>query len=504
MPDQYRLGNYGDAFLVQTPTLDSVAKQLYATQQLRLAQQQKENQALDAQMQKEFANIRSVDTPEVVSTYNELKNAKKQLYFNKDLQRNPLLYNQAQQYANEAQAKLNTLINKSREIKDMQGEMIKDHFKNPDAYSDDFGVRTNTLMNTPISQLQAHPQFGDLTNWDNYRYQGSNTNFNDYVSKAFGQPKKILGKEEALDNKGLQFRTPEYEYANGPKQVFEGLVNSLDHKTERDAAFKWKQLPQDAIQKIEQDYANIPQSKWEQMGQSGPQPIELHGGSDAERYMRLLAMQNAINTTPRLSGYQNRTAEKAKMDIQFSNQKELALLRHGYTEDEIRLRDDLKNKDEDEQNSIIDEKYKEVKQDALNNPRPYKPLKGEPFSQYSIKVTEPIRRMFAVKDAKGHEIYPDDVRYSKDQKYVVPVFYEHYVSKDSKGNETRLPQPIIDEKGNASVDPSLSKPILESEFKERWKKELLGVQGYNKSLKGTSKPKTESSHIESLRQKYNY
>lgn len=498
MADQYK-APYGDIIIANTPTLDSVAKQLYATQQMRQVQQLKENQALDAQMNKEFANIRSVDTPDVVNTYNELKNAKKQLYFNKDLQRNPLLYNQAQQYANEAQAKLNTLINKSREVKEMQGEMIKDHFKNPDAYSDDFGVRTNTLMNTPISQLQAHPQFGDLTNWDNYRYQGSNTNFNDHLSKAFGQPKKILGKEEPLDKQGIQFRTPVYEYGNTPGQVFEGLVNSLDHKTERDAAFKWKQLNPEDIQKVEQQYAAIPQSKWEQMGLPGPQKIDLRAGGDAEKYMRLLAMQNAVNTQPRLSAYQNRTSEKAKEDFNLNKSLILARVNHGYRDAEIRLRDELKNKGESEQNDIVDELYDNLKEDALKNPKQYKPAKGEPYSQYSIKVTEPLKNMFAVKDAKGHSIYPDDIRYSKDLQYVVPVFYEHY--EDKKGN--RLPDVITDDKGTAKVNADYSKPILEKEFKERYKKELLGVQGYNKSLK-VPKKETSATHIESLRQKYNY
>ena len=498
MPDQYK-APYGDIVLVQTPTLDSVAKQLYATQQMRQVQQQKENQALDAQMQKEYANVRSVDIPDVVRGYNEVKNLKKQLYFNKSIQRDPLAYNQVQQQINEAQGRLNGLINGSSEMKETNKAYNAAHLKNPDAFDDNYGQIMATQMNTPYNQLRNHPIYGDLTNPDTYTYKGSNTNFNDYVSKAYGQPKKILGKEEPLDKQGIQFRTPVYEYGNTPGQVFEGLVNSLDHKTERDAAFKWKQLNPEDIQKVEQQYAAIPQSKWEQMGVPGPQKIDLRAGGDAEKYMRLLAMQNAVNTQPRLSAYQNRTLEKAKEDFNLNKSLILARVNHGYRDAEIRLRDELKNKGESEQNDIVDELYDNLKEDALKNPKQYKPAKGEPYSQYSIKATEPIKKMFAVQDAKGHLIYPDDIRYSKDLQNVVPIFYEHY--EDKKGN--RLPDVIVDDKGVAKVNADYSKPILEQEFKERYKKELLGVSGYNKSLK-VPKKETSSTHIETLRQKYNY
>jgi hypothetical protein len=237
---------------------------------------------------------------------------------------------------------------------------------------------------------------------------------------------------------------------------------------------------------------NTSKSHKDKMGIDKPQDLGSFSDNKADNYAKYLAMNYAINSEPKEGKPITKENRSATMAAQEAKERRMAALHHGYSEAEIRLRDALKDKGEDEQNNIVDARYEEVKQDALKNPQTYKPIKGEPYSQYSIKVTDPIRKMFAVQDAKGHWIYPDDVRYSKDLKSVVPVFLEHYVSKDKNGKEERLPQVIADEKGASKVDPTLSKPILESEFKERWKKELLGVSGYNKSLKGkkvTAKPK---------------
>lgn len=506
MADQIR-APYGDIVYANTPTLDNVAKQLYAQQQFRQANQVKENQALDAQMQKEFANIRSVDTPEVVNTYNDLKNAKKQLYFNKDIQKNPLLFNQAQQQANELQAKLNTQINQSKEVKDMQSEMVKDHFKNADFYADDFGGRANALMNTPLSKLQNHPQYGDLTNMDSYRYQGSNTNFNDHLSKAFGQPKKILGTEEPLDKQGIQFKTPVYEYGNAPTQVFEGLVNSLDHKTERDAAYKWKQLKPEDIQNIEQQYAAIPQSKWEQMGLPGPQQIQLHGGSDAEKYMRVLAMQNAVNTQPRLSGYQNRTSELSKMDYQLQRDKTMEAIRHADAKDLILYKKQIDPNDKDLNNAWVESYLQNRIDDAKNAGNNKKVVYTPHTSKNAYEISPDPVIMKAFTRGKSE---PDRMYVTEDGK-IWPIFYKYGPPKDKDGKviKGREHEAVVqlNEKGDPIVDEDYSKPMEMEQAKL-----ALGYRGETKKqLSGTMKgtyqgtaPSKGSTHIETLRQKYGY
>lgn len=478
MPDQYRLVPYGDAFLVQTPTLDSVAKQLYVTQQQRQLRQQQENQALDQMFQKEFANIRSVDTPDVVNSYNRYKQLKKNLLFNKDLQRDPMAYNQAQQAANEAFSNMNQQINQSREVKDMVKTMTSDRFKNPDAYADDYGQRVMALNSTPVSGLGATP---DLVNWDNYRYQGSNTNFNDIVSKVYGQNRKIVGPEEALDKQGIQFRSPVYEYGTPPGQVYEGLINSLDHKTERDAAYKWKQLTPEVVQGIEKQYNSIPQTKWEQMGLTGPQKIDLRGGSDAEKYMRLLAMQNAVNTSPRLVNYENRTSEKAKMDLQYARDKEMAALKQKNAKELIQYKKDIDPNDKDLNDLWVTTYVGKLKDEALSkSPSPYKYSSGATKQEYDIPVDPVLGKALSVGNVE-----PDAVRVDKDGKFR-RVFYKRYQKGDVMPAGKSEGDIITTGNGNAAVDETLSRPQLTQDQIELalGKRALTGKQ-LNKQMVNT-------------------
>lgn len=464
---------WGDAFIVNTPSLDRTAQQLYVQQQQRQVRQQQENQALDQMMQKEFANIRSVDTPDVVNSYNKYKQLKKNIYFNKDLQRDPLAYNQAQQEANAAYAEMQQTISKSREIKDMTKTMTTDRFKNPDNYVDDFGQRAATLMNTPISGLSQKP---DLVNWDMYRYGGSNTDFTKKVKEAYGVQRNILGKEEPLDKEGIQFRTPIHQYGNTPGQVFEGLLNSLDHKTERDAAYKWKQLPPEVIDDIEKKYNSIPQTKWEQMGLAGPDKINLHAGSDSEKYMRILAMENAVNTNPILAKYQNRTSEEAKMNLQFTRQKQMEAIRHANSRDLIDYKKKIDPNDTELNNTwidnYIDKSIEEAESSDQNLRKVYTP-------HTSILAHEIKGDVFLSKSLMRGNNEPDKIYVTKEGK-VWPIFYKYTTEMDKNKNPIKGTSVVQkNDKGDAIIDEDLSQPMTRNQTKI-----VLGYKGQTKKQLG--------------------
>jgi len=165
-----------------------------------------------------------------------------------------------------------------------------------------------------------------------------------------------------------------------------------------------------------------------------------------------------------------------------------AALRHKYAEDEIRLRESIKNKGESEQNDKIDELYSNVIKDALKNKVKYEPAVGKPFDQYQINATPGMKKLFGIPDGKGHMMYPDDFRLSPDKTKVTPIYFEH--SYDDKNNRT---EEIVKDKNNrAKVLMDISKPILESEFKERWKKDIMGAEAYGKSLKDNKQASPES------------
>src|SRR6478736_798526 len=182
---------YGDIFFVNTPTLDQLSNRMYQEQKMREAKQQQEGAMLDANIQKELGKIRSVDTPDVIQAYNDYKQGKKQLLFDRRLQNDPLAYNQLQQKVLQDYQKIFTIANGSSELKEFQKQKAADISRNPNAHDDNAGAMLGTLMQTPYSQARSHPAYGDLTNPDTYTYKGSNTDWSKIVNDAAGKMKKM-------------------------------------------------------------------------------------------------------------------------------------------------------------------------------------------------------------------------------------------------------------------------------------------------------------------------
>jgi hypothetical protein len=71
-----------------------------------------------AALQKEFANVRSADIPDVVNDYNTLKKIKQSMLFDEKIKSNPTLLAQKQQEANIADAQLRQKIAASQQLKE--------------------------------------------------------------------------------------------------------------------------------------------------------------------------------------------------------------------------------------------------------------------------------------------------------------------------------------------------------------------------------------------------
>ena len=482
---------YGDIFYVQTPTLDRWSQQLYQEQKIRQLKQQQEDAALDATLQKEVSKVRSVDTPEVIQAYHDYKQGRKQLLFNKDLQKDPLAFNQAQQKVLQDYQRVFTTANKSAEVKEMAKTLGS--IGGSDR-ADDYGQRLNTLMNTPISQLQNHPVYGnELLDVDKYRYGGPNTNWSKIVNEAAGKTNKVEGATTVLPG-GLQTSTPVYEYGNTPAQIKDNILGAMSmHQAGRDAAYTWDHIPEADIEQTIKDFHAIPKEDWQKMGLEEPQDImPKNPDNKAENLASYFAMKHFIANRPRLVENKLQDNKKAELDYNLNKSLILARVNHGYRDAEIKLRDELKNRNESGQNDVMDELYDEVKKDALNSKIKYEPAAGQPYDQYQMKATPGMKKSFGVPDAKGHVIYPDDFRFSKDFTKVTPIYLEHYT--DDKGNRTE--EVVKDKNGRAKVLMDLSKPILESEFKQRWKKDIMGAGAYGKTLKGNSSTSKEIHAVE--------
>lgn len=501
MADQQRIAPpFGDIFLVPTPTLDRMANQLYVEQKQRELQYQKENQALDESFRKEFAKVRSVDTPEVINSYNQYKQLKKQLLFDPKVKKDPLVYNQVQQQANAALQDAYSKINKSGELATMGKTLTTERMKNPNLFDDNFGSLMSTFMNTPISglgQVNLNGQPIDLTNPDTYRYKGPNTDFSKIYKDAAGMPRDILGKESPMDKLGLQFQTPTYKFGNTPAQFKDYVLGATaTAQTGRDATKMWDATPQSEKDAIIKEFQSIPLEKWQKMGLEGPQDIlPKNPDNKAEAWASLQAMKYAIAAQPQEGKPIVRTSEARKMQLQEEKERRMAALRKADAKELIEFKKQIDPNDTEMNNLWVERFWDTRIEDAKSGrPVPFRDPNNPLGVQmaYQIKGDPNMMRSLA-----RNGIEPDRVYVTADNK-IMPVFFQYETEKDAKGNtiedgkqvvKTNLQgEPLYDTDYSTPMD--LDQAYLAMGFKGQTKKDLGKTMG--STYRGKSEQKAKN------------
>lgn len=491
---------YGDAFLVQTPTLDHWSQQMYIEQKQRQAKQQQEDAAIDAALQKEIGKVRSVDTPDVIQAYHDYKQGRKQLLFNKDLQKDPLAFNQAQQKVLQDYQRVFTTANKSAEVKEMAKTLGS--IGGSDR-ADDYGQRINTLMNTPISQLQNHPVYGnELLDVDKYRYGGPNTNWSKIVNDAAGKTNKVEGATVTLPG-GLQTSTPVYEYGNTPAQIKDNILGAMSmHQAGRDAAYTWDHIPEADIEQTIKDFHAIPKEDWQKMGLKEPQDImPKNPDNKAENLASYFAMKHFIANRPRLVENKLQTNLKAVKDLDWARDQVMEGLRFGHQK---KLKEGEQKTVDDWISGYWDQRIADAKSGppSVIQDRNIVGTKGAHQIQLDGVAAKALSR-------NGSE--PSELYVTQDGK-ILPIFYEYQEDYDNNGKKigTSIKR---DDNGNPVVDREYSKPItldqayLSMGYKGQTKKDLGGtMRSVYEAPKGNAKkePAATQTKVEDLRKKYNY
>lgn len=462
---------FGDIVKAETPFTDKVTVQLLAQQQDRRKFQQDTTIQADETMNKELANVRSADMPLVMDSYGKWKNIAMQM-LNPKVQNNPQLYNQLQVQKNAALGATMGAINRSANLNNQAKELVAERRMKPNLYNDDFGDRLAAFNNTPMDQLQNHPKYGDLSNPDAFRYQGSQTDFGKMEAVAAGKEAAVSGAEKTEKISDLQSRVTPTMFGNTPAQFFDNLRGQFaQHIPGRDAAAAWEAVPELQRAAVDQQFAAISPEKWLSMtGQSKPQVITPADATNpAEQYAAYRAKVYAINAVPRAGTPQNVVNQESKMNLQsnlsFDRQKAMEALKEGDREKLAGLRHqwkvlDTKAKD-DVMNGVVQDMLDQAKAGGQID---YMPATGGVTRQYRIPASPILRKEFAVPDAKGHPILVDEFRLSEDGKTVTPIFY-----KPDEGG--KMPTG-----GTRAVDTEISKPMTIGEFKARAAKAMFGVK----------------------------
>lgn len=467
MPEQNQpiQGNFGGIFSTATPNLDRVSQQLMAQYADRKAYLQKESETTDNLLNKEMANVRSADTSDIFDAYNEYKSSKQNQLFNKSLQQNPKLYAQAQMDSNAKYAKVMSMINKSAQYNALGKQFAANRFAKPDQYADDAGDKLSTFYRTPMDQLTNADYKGakvDLTNPDNWRFQGGNFDFSKLHTTAVGKPVTHYDNG-TTDQSGVQTTQHGYQFGNTPSTYRNTFLGGLaGNEAGRAARYKWSQHPQEELDQLDAAYQNSP--NWQKMGVT-PQTLPSYNPNDpVGNEATYQAKQYLVGMNPAEVKASTATNQAAKIGLQaktkLQGQEVMESMREGNRERLADIRHDYKQMDIKQQSTVLDDTYDAIVDDAKKSGQYiYKSADGKVSKQYEVKASPALKKEFSVPDDKGHPIYPDAFRMSEDGKTVTPIFFQ----PDQTGN-------------NKAINTSVSKPMTSIEFKARLGKTLFGVR----------------------------
>jgi len=452
---------WGGIVKIDTPFTDRVTAGLLAQQADRRKYQQETTLKADELMNRELANVRSIDMDKVVDSYGNWKNISMQM-LNPRVQADPKKYNQLQIQKNAALGQTMALINQSAQLNNQAKELVAERKTKPNLYNDDFGDRLSALNTTPLDQVRTHSKYGDLTNPDTFRYQGSQTNFADLEGKAAGKFSPIAGaeKKEKLDD--IQTRVTPTEFGSSPLQFFENMRGQFaQHIPGRDASAAWEAVPEQQRAAVEQQFAAISPEKWLAMtGQPKPQIIApTDPNNPAENFAAYRAKLYAINAVPRAGTPKMETSQQAKMAVQFDHQMAMEALKEGNREKLGALRHQWRQMDASQKDQAMNGVVQSMLDQAKEHPRKYTMADGKVMQQYEIPASTILKKEFAVPDDKGKPIPVDGFRLSDDGRTVTPIFYEAGQKADTR-----------------AVNADLSKPMTIGEFKARAAKAMFGVK----------------------------
>lgn len=458
---------WGDIVTVQTPYTDQAINRLYQEQKMREAKQQQENQMLDAQFSKEIGKTRSIDQPDIIQKYQDYKQLKKLLLFNKKLEKDPIAYNQLQQQANLAYQDAMKTSSKSAELNELGKTLVQDRMKTPDNYEDDFGERISKFQNTPLSagfKTVIGDQEVDLSNPDTYRYKGSNTDFQKIMQGAIGTPRQTTTTEETVGKEGLQTKITPYTFGNSPAQVRDNILAALgDRSNARSAAYQYDQLPPGEFEKTALAYSQIPKEKLKKMGLESVQDILPKTlDNKAANFASYKAMRYALDNEPTMGTPQLRENKEAVMNRQ---QKEWKIRADELFAQRKQLQDRAlaaKEEGKEDEGGWINEYVGVLKDQSLGGPKiPFKYKNGTTVNEYDIPMDATLSKLL-----EKQKVQPDYLRYNPETKKFRPIYakYETVKEKNSQGKDIDVTRIVKGNDGKFAVDETLSQPLSEPQL----------------------------------------
>lgn len=462
----------GDANVLHWGAVDKAADRLYQEQLYRRRLAQQNYQMQQAQFQKELGSIRSADIPDAVNAYNNRKQIAQQLYFDKNLHKDPVKFAQAQMALKQADADYYATINGSKEKFGSLKGTSEDVYNHPDLYNDDAHDQIMKWQNIPTKELNAQA----LDSPDAIKYKGTDTDFAAIKKTAMGEPQEYAIGKETLSPDQQAFQTQYYKRTAQPEQYKGSIIGQLaKRKSGRDAYLFLSQIPKEDFEDVNKRYEAIPPDQYKMLyGKEKPNLDPTNPDNAADVLSSFEAKKYVLDNPPQKSKVEKRTNLDYASNLAFEHAKTLLGMRHANAKDLLKAKQAYKKLDKVGQgvylDKIIQSQYDNAKAAGAYT---YDDGKGNKVIEYQMKVSPMTKAIFKVGD-----VYPDAVR-TMPNGDIHPIFYKY--EKDPTTGVYK-PVPSKSKKGSFEVDTQLSQPVSKEEYKIRLGQQLLSDKGLDKEL----------------------
>jgi len=436
----------GDANVLHWGAVDKAADRLYQEQLRRKALAQQQYQQQQLAFQKELGAIRSADIPDAVNAYNKRKNIAQQLYFDKNLHKDPIKYAQAQMALKQADADYYGVVNSSKETMLSDKNVSEDLLKNHDLYAPDASDKFQQWNNIPTSERRKQNLLGNTTLLSPL----PDVDYTAIVKESVGEPKDYPAGKEMLSENKQQYIVPYISRANQPEQIKDNIIGKFDvRKAGKDAYKILRQIPPQSIEEINKRYDLIPNDQYRTLyGKDKPDLNPKNPDNPVEVIASYEAKKQVLTNPPKAA----KPVTRVNPDYAYAQQKEMERLRQqgrlALLNKRIAAAKDLKKmsaKDEDLwSEEYLNEGIKEATAGA-----------GDPKKDFYAKpaiITDPLLMKAFERD--GYE--PDAIIY-KDGKYI-PTFYKR--DKDNNVIKGEDDKPEIIQQYTQPISKKQAKVLL--------------------------------------------
>ncbi len=444
-------GAWGNIFTVNTPYLDNLGKQIYAQEQQRQLQQQRESDALDNQFSKEVANIRDADVNEYADKYNDWKQAKIGLM--KMNPKNQKDYINAQMDANRKLADMsqfgaNSIANKAG-LKDVTTQYSKD---TKGIYNRQAGQMIKQASDLPSSQwsnLGFNP-----TDVESYKYQANPDKWNKALQTAIGNKPVTKEFDTTMDKtEGIGTVHTTIKGMSSPAQVSQYLTTQAINNPGEFIRTHESQFPPERVAQITQDYndkiANNPESDaYKLWGENGVK-LPMNGVlTEQQALANTLAMNYALEHQPTVTKTKNDYNSVAMLNKRQANSEQMQQERFEHQKSMAKLNDDYVKGRADynraanttDQENILN-KFNDNTYNAgttrLNGVNvDHIVVDGKNYQGKVVDIPNSLKDKFKVvrmndKTKENEYVYPNAYYMPNDKKVIIPLFLSDV--KNDKG-----------------------------------------------------------------------